>query len=308
MLCIGSFLLLGLNERTVSLIDFICSIDAFATFAKNMHMPSLLSIILIIIALYLVFVRPEQQKRARQTRNPGFRYARWVGGGLGWALGGPIGALLGFAIGSLTDNPQTTHDEPMTRPGDFKLSLMVLTATIMKADHVVKKSELNYVKSFLINQFGQQEAIEMLILLRDLLKKDIDLQAVANQVGMMMDPASKHQLLHYLFGLSTADGELTITESSTLKDIAHYMGVADADYQAILSMFDKKLYNPYQILEISPEATDDEVKKAYRQAALKYHPDRVAHLGEDVRKGAEEKFKKVAEAYETIKKQRGIAA
>lgn len=270
-------------------------------------MPSLLSIILIIIAVYLIFVRPNQQRKQRQTRPSGFRYGRWVGGGLGWALGGPIGALLGFALGSMADNAQTAQEEPVTRPGDFKLSLMVLTAAIMKADNSIKKTELNYVKSFLINQFGQQEAGELLIVLRDLLKKEIDLKAVSNQVGMMMDPAAKQQLLHYLFGLSTADGELTMTETSALKSIAFHMGVPDAEFRAILSMFTKKLYNPYDILEISPDATDEEVKKAYRQAALKYHPDRVAHLGEDVRKGAEEKFKKVAEAYENIRKQRGIA-
>ncbi len=270
-------------------------------------MPSLLSIILIIIAVYLLFVRPNQQRKQRQTRLSGFRYSRWVGGGLGWALGGPIGALLGFALGSMADNTQTAQEEPVTRPGDFKLSLMVLTAAIMKADNSIKKTELNNVKSFLINQFGQQEAGELLIVLRDLLKKEIDLKAVSNQVGMMMDTAAKQQLMHYLFGLSTADGELTMTETSALKSIAFHMGVPDAEFNAILSMFTKKLYNPYNILEISPDATDEKVKKAYRQAALKYHPDRVAHLGEDVRKGAEEKFKKVAEAYESIRKQRGIA-
>ncbi|HMM10700.1 MAG TPA: TerB family tellurite resistance protein [Bacteroidales bacterium] len=270
-------------------------------------MPSLLSILLIIIAVYFIFIQPGQRKRHQAGRNSGGRYARWIGGGLGWALGGPIGGLLGFAIGSLAEKPQTESGPTITRPADFKLSLMVLTAAIMKADGTVKKSELNYVRAFLINQFGHAEAGDLLIVLRDLLKKEINIQAVANQIGMMMDPAAKQQLLYYLFGISTADGELTMTESSVLKNIAHYMGIPESEFRAMLSMFVKKLYNPYEILEISQEATDEEVKKAYRQAALKYHPDRVSHLGEDVKKDAEEKFKKVAEAYETIKKQRGIA-
>lgn len=271
-------------------------------------MPSFWSIILIIIAVYFLFILPAQRRQHRQSRPSGVWYARWIGGGLGWALGGPIGALLGFAIGSMAEASKSTETtEPITRPGDFKLSLMVLTAAIMKADSSIKKSELNYVKSFLVNQFGNNEASELLIVLRDLLKKDIDLVAVSNQIGMMMDPAAKQQLLHYLFGISTADGELSMTETSTLKIIAQHMGIADADFRAMLSMFVKKLYNPYDILEISAEATDEEIKKAYRQAALKYHPDRVAHLGEDVKKDAEEKFKKVAEAYETIKKQRGFS-
>lgn len=269
-------------------------------------MLSFWSIILIITAIYFLFILPKQLRQHRQSRPSGARYARWIGGGLGWALGGPIGALLGFALGSLADAPQTDVADPVTRPGDFKLSLLVLTAAIMKADVAVKKSELNFIKSFLINQFGSREASEMLILLRDLLKKDIDLTAVSNQVGMMMDPAAKQQLLHYLFGISRADGELSMSEISTLKSIALHMGIPDADFKAMLAMFVKELYNPYEILEIHQEATDEEVKKAYRKAALKYHPDRVAHLGEEVKKDAEEKFKKVVQAYETIKKQRGI--
>ena len=60
------------------------------------------------------------------------------------------------------------------------------------------------------------------------------------------------------------------------------------------------------MLEISPSATDDEVSSAYRRMAMKYHPDRVATLGPEVQKAAEEKFKKIQEAYAAIKKQRGI--
>jgi DnaJ like chaperone protein len=59
-------------------------------------------------------------------------------------------------------------------------------------------------------------------------------------------------------------------------------------------------------LEIDSSATDDEVKKAYRKQAMKHHPDKVSHLGEEIRKAAEEKFQKLNEAYERIKSARGI--
>ena len=71
-------------------------------------------------------------------------------------------------------------------------------------------------------------------------------------------------------------------------------------------MFYKDTDSAYDVLEISPNATDDEVKSAYRRMAMKNHPDKVATLGPDVQKAAEEKFRKIQEAYETIKRQRGM--
>ncbi len=71
-------------------------------------------------------------------------------------------------------------------------------------------------------------------------------------------------------------------------------------------MFVPETDSSYKILEIERTASNDEVKKAYRKMAMKYHPDKVSHLGEDYRKSADEKFKKVNEAYEKIKKERNM--
>ena len=72
-------------------------------------------------------------------------------------------------------------------------------------------------------------------------------------------------------------------------------------------MFYKDTQSSYTILEIDKSATDIEVKKAFRRMATKYHPDKVSHLGEEFRSIAEEKFKKVNEAYQQVKKERGIS-
>jgi DnaJ like chaperone protein len=85
------------------------------------------------------------------------------------------------------------------------------------------------------------------------------------------------------------------------------MGLNLKDIDSIRSMFIKNTDAAYKILEVGPTATNEEIKKAYRRMAIKYHPDKVSYLGEDFQKAAKEKFQKVTEAYDDIKKERNIA-
>ena len=85
------------------------------------------------------------------------------------------------------------------------------------------------------------------------------------------------------------------------------MGVGAKDFESITAMYIKDTDSAYKILEIEPSASNDELKKAYRELAKKYHPDKVSHLGDDVKKAAEEKFTKLNAAYEAVKQERGIS-
>lgn len=264
-------------------------------------------------AIIIFFVwnlsKPKKQNGTSKTRRPrSNRYVKWIGGGVGWAFGGPIGALLGYALGSMFQDVQTGKYQSVgtNQQGDFNVSLLVLSAAVMKADESVKKSELDYVRRFFVSNFGEQVASEYILMLREILKQDINLSEVSGQIGRYMNYSSRLQLLHYLFGIAGVDGVINDKEQNVLSTIASYMGISNLDYESIKAMFVKDTNSAYKILEITPEATDDEVKKAYRKMAMKYHPDKVSNLGEDVQKAAEKKFKEVAEAYEQIKKQRGI--
>ena len=236
---------------------------------------------------------------------------------MGWAFGGPIGAIIGYALGSLfsTNHPRVFRSEVNQQFGnteekrDFNVTLLVLSAAVMKADGNVKKSELDYVKRFFLQNFGQERAENYIKMLRDILEKDYNIYEVSQQVGRYMDYSSRLQLLHYLFGIAAADGIVTEAEVGVVHTISMYMGVGEPDYQSIKAMFVRESNpseNAYKILGVDPNATDEEVKKAYREMAKKNHPDLVSNLGEDVRKDAEKKFQRINEAYESIKKQRGM--
>ena len=236
---------------------------------------------------------------------------KWIGGGLGWVMGGPIGALLGFLVGSMVDSaavsiPEYTTSTRRTTPGGFGVTLTVLIAAVMKADGKVVKSELEYVKQFFAQQFGRDTAREATIMLRDLLKQDIPLPDVCRQIAQNMDYSSRLQLMHLLFNVSLADGAVNQSEQTIIERIAGYLGISSADFISIKNMFIPETDSAYKILEIESSASNEDVKKAFRRMAMKYHPDKVSHLGDDFRKTADEKFKKVNEAYEKIRKERNM--
>ncbi|MCB0397010.1 MAG: TerB family tellurite resistance protein [Flavobacteriales bacterium] len=236
-------------------------------------------------------------------------YAKWLWGGLGWAFMGPIGGIIGFAIGSLQDMAGTENKpyHGRTQAGDFGAALLVLAGAVMKADGKILKSELNYVRDFFSHQFGSEHANERMLLFREILKQDIHVKEVCDQIRDNMTHPSRLQLLHFLFGVSGADGHIDSSEVNTIHSIAGWLGISQKDFESIKAMFVKDSSAAYKILEVDENATPEEVKKAYRRMAVKYHPDKVAHLGEDFRKAANEKFQKVNEAYETVKKQKGFS-
>ncbi|UPT66503.1 MAG: TerB family tellurite resistance protein [Sphingobacteriales bacterium JAD_PAG50586_3] len=245
------------------------------------------------------------------------KIAKWLTGGLGWAFGGPIGGLLGFMLGALIDEA-AVDDTPRidgkkggqqqrTRQGDFGVSLVILTAAMMRADGKVLKAELDYVKSFFVRSFGDDKAQELILLLREMLKQDFNLREVCMQIRMYMNYAERLQLVHFLSGLAAADGDVNANETDTLNKIRYYLGVNQNDYHSVKATYKQSIESDYEVLEITATATDDEVKKAYRRMAIKYHPDKVAHLGDDVQKGAKEKFQRLTQAYENVKKYRGIS-
>lgn len=250
-----------------------------------------------------------------------------LGGGLGFVLGGPIGALIGALVGAFSGNkdllesnggntggytgshnPKGAQSTSRVSVGDIRVSTLVLMACVMKADGRLLKSELQRVKDFLNANYSEGEARQALQFLKELLKKDIDPVAVSQQIGQYVDYSTRLEIVHMLLDLANADGDFDTREEAVIQQIAANMHLTQADYDSLAALYRKSQDAnwAYTVLEISPDATDDEVKKAYRAMALKYHPDKVAGAGEEVVKNATEKFRAVNEAYEHIKAQRGF--
>ena len=234
---------------------------------------------------------------------------KWIMGGLGWALGGPIGGIIGFALGAITEEGVTMKPGKAAvnyLPNDFSAALLVLCAAVMKADRRVMRSELDFVRTFFVRQFGEAHTKERMLLFREILKQEIAIGQVCQQIRSHVDGPSRLQLLHLLFGLAASDGQPGEAEIAVIGQIAQLIGIGRADFESIKAMFVVATDSSYKILEVERTASDDEVKKAYRKMAVKFHPDKVHHLGAEYQKDAQEKFKKINEAYERIKKERGI--
>ncbi len=267
-------------------------------------------------------------------------HKKWLFGFLGWAIFGPMGALLGFLAGSVfdvfsgnqlgdgsdsytggsTSSGGTTYTR-RTYPGggsgtstgdwrngqrnSFMMSLLVLSTAVIKADGKLSSAELASVRNMIRNNFGDDAAAQAEGIVRQLMAKDINVFQVGAQIKMYMNYSQRLQLFQYLVQLAQCDG-MVQSELDVLDSIASAIGLSSIDRDSLLNMYRQSADSAYKVLGIEPTATDDEVRKAYKKMALKYHPDKVATLGEDVQKAAEEKFKKVQQAYEQIKKERGM--
>ena len=256
---------------------------------------------------------------------------KWVLGIGGYFLFGRslFGGILGFIIGTFIDNYQrvmgqlrqqaksegrTFSPEELfqfyqqrSSVNDVPTMLMALSAAVMTADGKVLKAELDYVKSFFAQQFGPQFSSSHLQTLKQFIDSgQIPLQQICQDIRTRMKPEIRIQLIHYLFGIAKADGDVSNVETKVIQQIADMLGISTMEFESVKNMFYRDVNSDFKVLGIDSEATNEEVKKAYRQKAIKFHPDKVASMGEEFQKGAKEKFQKIQDSYEAIKKNRGF--
>ncbi len=253
---------------------------------------------------------------------------KWIGCVLGAMNAGPLGALFGLIIGSVFDYLTEDHDEqgtPMDERGQrayqqqgyrnsFLFSMMVMAADVIQADGRIMHSEMEYVRRFLRTNFSneaEQEGEAILLRLFEEKKKNpaawhAQITGICRQLAANMPEEHRVQLIAFLCEIAKADGTVATQEREALRNICQAMGLAPQTAEQLMGLGGTSLDDAYKLLGITAENTDDEVRRAYKKMAMQHHPDRVAYLGEDVRKASEKKFQEINEAKERIYKARNM--
>jgi DnaJ like chaperone protein len=212
------------------------------------------------------------------------------------------GAFVGFFVGSfLSPKVQKISSK------DFEINLLALASLVIKADGKVTQNELDFVRRYFVSAYGKNRANEIFKIFNQNVKnKGISVSKISRLFNRALNYESKLQVIHFLFGIAKADGNISQIEIKKLLEFSNLFKLSYADFLSIKAMFVQETDNAYKILELDKTATNDQIKKSYRELAKKHHPDKVQHLGDAYVKAAQDKFQQIQKAYQNIKNERGF--
>jgi len=236
-------------------------------------------------------------------------WSKAVGAGLGYAVGGPIGAVLGYMAGQKLTNKRKAQEGHLLIANLLGFTTLLLKANSTPSLEERKEAVLFLSKLFRFDRQDEQLADE---LLQRLLEVDLDIPAMAKTFRGRSDTQMRERLLEILATLSLLiHGPLEGDQLSLLNEIAETLHLTPAHWRFIKSRYrtpspQLDIFFCYAILELYPESSEEEIRAAYRRLAKKYHPDRFALQDQPTEERHSERMTLINAAYETIRADRRI--
>ena len=238
-------------------------------------------------------------------------WGKIIGGTAGFALGGPIGALIGTLAGHAVDTyaDKSGAEQDNTREVAFTIALIALSAKMAKADGKVTRDEI---LAFREKVDIPPEEIEHVGRIWDLARTTPDgFDGYARQVAGMFHPGSPvlDQLMGLLFHIARADGELIPNEEMYLAEVAAILGYDEQGFARLMMFYGDNAGNPYHILGLDPDCADAAIRPAWIALARENHPDRLLAEGlpEEFIRAATGRLADINRAYDAIRLERGLS-
>jgi DnaJ like chaperone protein len=240
-------------------------------------------------------------------------WGKIVGGAAGLALGGPIGLLVGAVGGHFVDrmrNDSEVDPDRAKRSVGFTIAVIVLGAKMAKADGVVTEDEVTAFKE--VFKVPEDEMKNVARIFNQARQDARGFEPYAEQVAGMFQstPEVLEELLWCLAHIAKADGVIHPGELEFLKRVAQIFGFDDQKFERVTALqLDGEQADPYQILGVSRDASEEEIKKAHRALVVENHPDKLIAKGmpEEFVAVANERLAKINAAYDRIRKRKGSA-
>lgn len=243
-------------------------------------------------------------------------WGKIIGGVAGFAIGGPIGAMLGAAAGHAVDRGRSATAGGLGREDRqvaFTVAVIVLAAKMAKADGQVTSDEVAAFKE--VFQIPAEERANVGKIFDEARKEASGFEPYARQVAEMFAGNREvlEELLGGLFHIAKADGVIHPSEIAYLRKVAAIFGFDNQNFERIKASFlggaeTGGLEDAYEILGLSPGASDGELKSTYHKLIMDYHPDKLmAHgLPQEFVDLANKKMAAINASYDRIAKKRGI--
>ena len=233
-----------------------------------------------------------------------------TGLGIGFLFGGPLGAILGAVVAGGLPGVETVFGAGESEKERFLFysHLVILMTLVAKADGRITGDETAKILATLRREldFSEQDLEIAERLIAETERQNPSPEAIAAQYSRTAAPEVRLALLRLLWIVACADGHIDRREEQFIAGVGAAMRLSAADQRAVRAEFFSSSDQNYRLLGVDPEATDEEVREAYRRMAKQSHPDRVAHLGEEYARLAGEKFSQINAAYDGIRSERGL--